>query len=259
MKKTIENLLFNLLENSQIKLVRLHSDDADHLQIDSPDDPVRARIYQAIDAPDKVKILIILRKKNGTTDDKFIIIPSKSIENFLSFAHYNMERQDKNTEKIISEYGQAKFNELRDDVLNILAKKPSKNFTLIGDNELDGQGNILFTIEDKKNSLISIITIKEKQDFNHILPIKVHLQTVISSVSGLKSAGMDFLIEANDLDKYPLIPQTKPQIKTEEQFLNDIINANTKDSYLIPSKTINHFNLSISLPEKEVNEKRFKL
>lgn len=138
-------------------------------------------------------------------------------------------------------------------------KKPSKNFTLIEDYKLDGQGNILFTIEDKKNSLISIITIKEKQNFNNILPIKVHLQTVISSVSGLKSAGMDFIVESNDLDKYSLMPQTKPQIKTEEQFLNDIIDANTKDSYLIPSKTINHFNLSVSLPEKDSNEKRFKI
>jgi hypothetical protein len=259
MKKNIENLLFDLLENSHIKLIKFQSVDEAYLQIDSPTDPIRAQIFQAVDAPDKVKVSIILRKKSGTTDNEIIIVPSKSIENFLSFAHYKMERQDDKAQQIISEHGQAKFNELRDDVLNILAEKTSKNFTLIEDYRLDGQGNVLFTIEDKKNGINSIITIKEKQDFNNILPIKIHLQTVISSGSGLKSAGMDFFVEANDLEKYSLLPQIKPTIKTEEQFLDDLINANNTDPYLIQSKVLQHFNLSVSLPEKENNQKSPKI
>ena len=258
MKKSLENLLFELLESGGVSLDHPRNFEESFLLINSNIDPLMAKISQAIDAPENVKVILSLRMQGGGLNNDTLIVPAKSLENFLLFVQHTKEREE--AMPFIEEYGQSKFNDLKEDVLNILSEKTSKNFTLINDCTLDGMGNILFTVDDKKNKSSSIITIKQKQNFNHILPLKIQFQTLIKSEKYLKSTGLNFYISGKDLEQYPLMPMEKIKNKTEQEFLNDIIAMNNNpDSYVIKSKILDYFKLNTSLTEKDNNEKKLKI
>lgn len=253
MKKTIENLLFSILENSDIKLNTLSEIEKSFLSIDSVKDPLRVKVYQATYGPDNVRIEFGLRSQLGKQKNE-IILPAKKIENFLYFIQHRLEKEEEKNKSIIEEYGQGKFNELKEDILNILAKKPSKNFVLIDNYQSDEGGNYIYNLEDKVSGIDSFIVFKENQSLNNIIPLNITFQTVIKCNEKLKTASLSLYISVKDLNKYPLLPHKAPHQKTEEEFLDDIIKKQSHQS-----KVLNHFALSVILPEKDEIVKVLKI